>query len=101
MGGSQRSRSPSFEHLGDSTSNTGQTQSAGLWFAGAKRQLSVEGSLVGGPRFAAGAIRGKVWKFVQNARSSEPEQHRYHHQVASAERSIEPLSITQANGKLV
>jgi len=27
--------------------------------------LSVEGSLVGGPRFAAGDISGQVWVFVQ------------------------------------
>src|SRR5579863_3431552 len=40
-------------------------QSAGRWLAGVNHQLSVEGSLVGGPRFAAGDISGQVWVFVQ------------------------------------
>jgi len=30
-----------------------------------------------------------------------PEQHRHHHPVARAERTIEPVSIAQATGKLV
>jgi hypothetical protein len=45
-----------------------EPQSAGRWLAGVDRQLSVEGSLVGGPRFASGDISGQVWIFVQNAR---------------------------------
>ena len=31
----------------------------------------------------------------------QPEQHRHHQKVARAERTIEPVGITQANGKLV
>jgi SAM-dependent methyltransferase len=76
-------------------------QSAGRWLAGVDRQLSVEGSLVGRPRFAASDIGGQGRVFVQNARCPQPEQHRRHHQVARTERAIEPVGIAQANGKVV
>jgi hypothetical protein len=41
-------------------------QSAGRLLAGVNRQLSVKGTLVGGPRFAAGHIGGEVRIFVQH-----------------------------------
>src|SRR5215212_10287292 len=77
-----------------------RTSSAGRWFACVDRQLSVEGTLVGGPRFAAGYIGGEVRIFVQHTRRFQPEQHRHHHQVARAERAIEPVGIAKATGKL-
>src|SRR5262249_13819202 len=52
-----------------------------------------ESPLVGRPRFAADDIGGQVRIFVQNARSFQPEQHRHHHQITGAERSIEPIGI--------
>src|SRR5947207_6278982 len=76
-------------------------RSAGRWFACVDRQLSVEGALVGGPRFAAGHIGGEVRTFVQQTRRPQPEQHRHHHQVTRAERAIEPGGIAKATGKLV
>ena len=42
------------------------------------RQLIVESTLVGGPRFAAGDIGGEVRIFLQHARSAQPAQHRHH-----------------------
>ena len=73
--------------------------SAGRWLASENRQLSVESTLVGGPRFAAGDIGGEVRIFVQHTRCFQPEQHRHHHQVARAERTIEPVGIAKATGK--
>ena len=49
--------------------------SAGRLLAGVDRQLSGEGPLVGGPRFAAGHIGGEVRIFVQQTRRFQPEQH--------------------------
>jgi hypothetical protein len=62
--------------------------------------LSGESPLVGGPRFAAGDIGGEVRVFVQQARCSQSEQHAYHHEVARAERTIEPFGIAEADGKV-
>src|SRR6187549_1399 len=64
------------------------------------RQLSVVGSLVCGPRFAAREIGGQVRKLVQDPRGLRPEQHRYHQEVAGAERPVEPLGIPEASGEL-
>jgi hypothetical protein len=61
----------------------------------------VESTLVGGPRFAAGDVGGEVRIFVQHSRCFQPEQHRHHHQVARAERTIEPVGIAKAIGKFV
>ena len=66
---------------------------------GENRQLSVESTPVGRPRFAAGDIGGEVRIFVQHTRCFQPEQHRHHHQVARAERTIEPVCIAKATGK--
>jgi hypothetical protein len=70
--------------------------SAGRWLASENRQLSVESTLEGGPRFAAGDIGGEVPIFVQHTRCFQPEQHRDHHQVARAECTIEPVGIAKA-----
>src|SRR3954466_3853545 len=70
------------------------------WLARVNCQLSLERALVGGPRFSAGDIGAQVRVFVQNARRSQPEQHRHHHQVPRAERPIEPVGITKATGQL-
>jgi hypothetical protein len=45
---------------------------------GENRQLIVEGTLVGRPRFAAGDIGGEVRILLQYARSGQPAQHRHH-----------------------
>src|SRR3954451_5741500 len=79
----------------------GGPRSAGRWLAGVYRQLSVESPLVGGPRFAAGDIGGKVRIFVQDARWFQSEQHRHHQQVARAEPIIEPVGTAEASGKLL
>src|SRR3954454_22599316 len=74
--------------------------SAGLWIPGVDRQLGGEGPFVRGPRFAAGNVGGQFRELVQKARRSQPEQHRHHHQIARAERPIEPVGITQASREL-
>jgi hypothetical protein len=51
---------------------------AGRRLAGENRQLSVESTLVGGPRFAAGDIGGEARIFFQHTRSVQPAQHRHH-----------------------
>jgi hypothetical protein len=66
---------------------------------GIKGQLSGEGTLVRGPRFAAGDVGGKVRIFVQNARRFQPEQPRYHHEVTRVELAIEPVGTAKAAGK--
>ncbi len=75
--------------------------SAGRWLAGENRQLSVESTLVGGPRFAAGDIGGEVRIFVQDARSAStgaaPDTII---RSPGAERAIEPVGIAKAIGKL-
>ena len=58
-----------------------------------------EGTLVGGPRFAAGDIGGEVRIFVQYTRSVQPAQHRHHQQITGAECTVEPLGIAEAPGK--
>src|SRR3954454_5344217 len=83
------------------TSSPGGPPSASRWPAGVNRQLSVESPLVGGPRFAAGDIGGKVRIFVQDARWFQSEQHRHHQQVARAEPIIEPVGTAKASGKLL
>ena len=52
--------------------------SAGRWLASENRQLIVESTLVGGPRFATGDIGGEVRIFLQYPRSVQPAQHRHH-----------------------
>src|SRR3546814_8470946 len=64
------------------------------------RQLSVESSLEGGPGFAAGDVGGEVGIVVQYSRSVQPAQHRYHQQIAGAERAIEPVGVAKATGKV-
>ena len=64
------------------------------------RQLSRESTLEGGARFAAGDIGGEVRIFVQYSRWLGPEQHTHHHEVACAERAIEPVGIAKTAGKL-
>jgi tetratricopeptide (TPR) repeat protein len=64
------------------------------------RSLGSESSLVRGSRFATGNVGGQFGKLVQKARRSEPEQHRHHHQIARAERPIEPVGVAQAGRKL-
>src|SRR4051794_1321494 len=83
------------------TPSPGPTQSAGRWLADINRQLGGESPLVGGPRFAAGDIGRQVRVFVQNTRWFQPEQHRYHHQVAGAEATIEPLGAAKARRELL
>ena len=61
-------QAPAVEMIRPRLRTQDRPQSAGRWLAGVNRQLSVEGSLVGGPRFAAGDISSQVWVFVQNAR---------------------------------
>lgn len=48
--------------------------SAARWLAGKSRQLRVESTLVGGPRFAAGGIGREVRVFVQHSRYFQPER---------------------------
>ena len=67
---------------------------------GVDRQLGGESPLVRGPRFAARDVGGQCRELVQEARRSQPEQHRHHHQVARAERPIEPVGIAQAGREL-
>src|SRR3984885_7166067 len=80
-------------------SRTRRLFSAGRWLASENRQLSVESTHVGGPRFAAGDIGGEVRILVQHTRCFQPEQHRHHHQVARTECTIEPVGIAKATGK--
>ena len=61
-----------------------------IYDGGVCRQLRGECPLIGEPCVGGGDLRGKLRKFVQNARWSEPQQHRHHHRVARAPRSIEP-----------
>ena len=65
---------------------------------GVDRQLRGESPLVGGPRFAARDIGGEVGIFVEQARRPQPQQHRHHHQVAGAERAVQPVGVAQARG---
>src|SRR5580704_2372767 len=69
--------------------------------AACRRQLSGESPLVGGPHFAAGDKGGQVRISVKDTRWFQPEQHRYHHQVARAELAIEPVGTAKASGKLL
>src|SRR5882672_9853045 len=73
---------------------------AGRSLAGENRQLSFESTLEGGPRFAAGDIGGEVRIFLQDPRSVQPAQHLDHHQVTSAEFTVQPVGIAKAIGKL-
>jgi hypothetical protein len=43
---------------------------------------------------------GRVDGVVQYTRSFQPEEHRHHHQVARAERAIQPVGSGKATGKL-
>src|SRR5260370_29227526 len=63
------------------------------------RQLSIESTPEGRPRFDGGYIGGEVGIFVQYIRSVQPAQHGHHQKVTGAERTIEPVGIAQATGK--
>lgn len=76
------------------------TSSASLRMTGVDRPLGGESPFVCGPRFAAGNIGSQFRKLVEKARRSKPEQHRRHHEVARAERPIEPVGIAQAGREL-
>src|SRR3546814_12079154 len=67
--------------------------------AAVNHQLGVKSPPVSGPRFAASEISSEVRIFIQNTRRSQPEQHRHHHQIARAERAIEPVGVTQAKDR--
>jgi hypothetical protein len=72
-----------------------------LWQLARKyRQLRVECPLVGGPRFTARHIRGKVRIAVQQARRFQPQQHRHHPQITRAEGAIEPIGRAKARREL-
>src|SRR3546814_11790342 len=59
------------------SSGAGGLLSAGWWLARREnRQLSVDSTLEGGPRFAAGAIGGEVRVFVQHARPVQRSEER-------------------------
>ncbi len=75
--------------------------SAGRWPARENCQLGIESPLVGGPYLAAGDIGGEVRICIQKTGGLQPEQHRHHHQVAGTERTVEPVGIPKATGKLV
>src|SRR3546814_13919658 len=63
-------------------------------------QLCIKGAFVCGTRFAAGDVSGQVRIFLQHVRRCfQPEQHRYHHQIAGAECSTEPRSEERRVGK--
>lgn len=64
---------------------------------GENRQLSIESTLEGRPRFAADDIGGEVR--IQHPRSVQPAQHRHHQNITGAERTIEPVGIAKARGK--
>src|SRR3954468_1581877 len=83
------------------TSTPGGPPSASRWPAGVNRQLSVESPLVGGPRFAAGDIGGKVRIFVQDTRWFHPEQHPHYHQASRPKPAVEPVGTAEASGKLL
>src|ERR1700754_4726135 len=76
-----------------------RSASTGRWLAGENRQLIVESTLVGGPRFATRDIGGEVRIFLQYARPVQPAQHRHHQQVTGAERIVEPVAISKPAGK--
>ena len=80
--------------------NYGAPSSAGRC-GGENRQLSLESTLVGGSRLAAGDIGGEVRVFFQYIRTLQPAQHRHHQQITGAERAIEPIGIAKVTGKTV
>jgi RNA polymerase sigma-70 factor, ECF subfamily len=63
-------------------------------------QETGEGPPEGRPRFAAGDIGAEVWMVVEQARSVQPAQHRHHHQVAGAERPVEPVGTPEPAGEV-
>ena len=67
---------------------------------GEDRQLGGEGALEGGPRLAAGDIGGRGSDIPPAGPIPQPAQHRHHHQVARAERAVEPVGIAEPAGKL-
>src|SRR5260221_10101014 len=87
---------PAFAPMG--SSDPERPSSAGRC-GGENRQLSIESTPEGRPRFAAGYIGGEVRIFVQYIRSVQPAQHGHHQKVTGAERTIEPIGIAQATGK--
>src|SRR5882757_11537975 len=76
----------------------GRPSSAGRC-GGENRQLSIESTLEGLPRFATGDIGREVRIFLQQTRSVQPAQDRHHHQVTGAERIVEPVGIAKPTGK--
>ena len=71
------------------------------WLARKNGKLSIERPLVSGPRFGASDIAAEIRIAIQQAGTFQPLQHMHHHQVAGAERTIEPVSITEAIGQLL
>src|SRR5690606_29626519 len=64
-------------------------------------QLSIEGPPVCGPGLAAIDIGGKVRILVEDARSFQSAQHRYHQQITGAEGAVEPVTIAKPAGEAV
>jgi hypothetical protein len=56
--------------------------------------------LIARPPLAASDIGGEVGIFVEDTRHLDPLQHFHHHQVAGAERAVEPVGIAETCGKL-
>lgn len=56
--------------------------------------------LIRRPPLAACNVSGEKRKFVQKPGRPEPQQCVHHHQVARAERSVEPLGIAEPTGKI-
>ena len=72
-----------------------------LPLAGVHRQLRGESALVSGARFAARDVGGQVRELIKQARRLQPLQHVHHHQVAGAERPVEPVGLAEASGELL
>src|SRR5260370_16224322 len=66
---------------------------------GENRQLSIESTPEGRPRFAAGYIGGEVRILEQYIRSVPPAQPGHHQKGTAAERTIEPVGTAHATGK--
>jgi len=58
------------------------------------------GPLVRRPRLSAEDVGSEVWILIEQAGRPQPEQRVHHHEVAGAERPIEPLGTPQPIGKL-
>src|SRR6185437_336548 len=65
------------------------------------RQLGREGALVSGSRFSARHVGGELRISLQDPRWPQSKQYRHHHEVARAERTVDPFAVSEACGKLV